>query len=93
MPKAQTMQRVMFTIPPELLQRVEEVRQTLNLSRSELIRQALESYLAERERRQLRELLKEGYIVNARSSLRLAEKFYAAEQEAWDLYAPWEEGA
>jgi len=91
MAKAQTVQRVMFTIPPELLQRVEDARRKLDLSRSELIRQALTAYLEEQERRELRELLWEGYIVNAKSSLRLAEEFYSAEQEAWDMHAPWRE--
>ena len=40
-----TMQRVMITIPPRLLQQVEEMMTKTNSSRSQLIREALEQYL------------------------------------------------
>ncbi|MFB0538272.1 MAG: ribbon-helix-helix protein, CopG family [Anaerolineae bacterium] len=86
-----TMRRVMFTIPPSLLEQVEEAAAKLNTSRSGLIRQALEHFLEEQRRQELRELLKEGYLYRAEESLQLAEEFRIAEQEAWDKYAPWEE--
>jgi CopG family transcriptional regulator/antitoxin EndoAI len=86
-----TMKRVMFTIPPSLLEQVEEAAAKLNTSRSALIRQALEHFLEEQRRQELRELLKEGYLYRAKESLQLAEEFCTAEQEAWDRYAPWEE--
>ena len=86
-----TMRRVMFTIPPSLLEQVEEAAAKLNTSRSGLIRQALEHFLEEQRRQELRELLKEGYLYRAQESLQLAEEFRIVEQEAWDKYAPWEE--
>ena len=46
MPTATTMQRVIITIPPALLTQVEDVAAKLNFSRSRLIREALEQYLA-----------------------------------------------
>jgi CopG family transcriptional regulator/antitoxin EndoAI len=85
------MKRVMFTIPPSLLEQVEEAAAKLNTSRSGLIRQALEHFLEEQRRQELRELLKEGYLYRAEESLRLSDEFYIAEQEAWDKYAHWEE--
>jgi metal-responsive CopG/Arc/MetJ family transcriptional regulator len=54
------MQRVMITMPPSLLQQIEESAARLNLTRSRLIRDAVEQYLAEQRRQELRELLKEG---------------------------------
>ena len=65
MPTATTMQRVIITIPPALLTQVEDVAAKLNLSRSRLIREALEQYLANQQRLELREQLKEGYVVHA----------------------------
>ena len=88
---AQTMRRVMITMPPDLLRQTDEAATRLDSSRSQLIRQAIVFFLEEQRRRELRELLKEGYLARAQESLEMAEEFYVAEQEAWDLYAPWEE--
>ncbi|MCU0500861.1 MAG: ribbon-helix-helix protein, CopG family [Anaerolineae bacterium] len=86
-----TMQRVMITIPPSLLQQIETMMTKTNSSRSQLIREALEQYLENQRRQELRELLKEGYLYRAEESQRLAQEFFIAEQEAWDQNAPWEE--
>ena len=83
--------RVMFTLPSNLLEQVDEEVERLETNRSNLIREALERFLEERRRHELREMLKEGYLYRAQESLELAEEFYAAEQEVWDRYAPWEE--
>jgi metal-responsive CopG/Arc/MetJ family transcriptional regulator len=91
MPTTTTMQRVMITIPPALLAQAEEMAAKLNLSRSRLIREALEQYLSAYRRQELRELLKEGYLYRAQESRQLAQEFLVAEQEASDLYVPWEE--
>ena len=85
------MQRVMITIPPSLLQQVEEMAAKTNFNRSQLIREALEQYLEAQRRQELRELLKEGYLYRAEESQRRAQEFLIAEQEAWDQNAPWEE--
>ena len=86
-----TMRRIIVTMPPDLLQQVEEMAEKLGFNRSQFIRRAVEAFLGEQHRRQLRELLKEGYLYRAQESLEMAEEFYVAEQEAWDQYAPWEE--
>jgi len=91
MSTAQMMRRIMITVPPHLLQQVDEAATRLHFNRSQFIRRAIEFFLEEQRRRELRELLKEGYLARAQESLEIAEAFYAAEQEAWDLYAPWEE--
>jgi hypothetical protein len=48
-------------------------------------------YLEEQRRQELRELLREGYLAHAAESRELAAEFFAAEQEATELYAPWSE--
>ena len=83
-----TMQRVMFTIPPSLLERVEEAAARLNTSRSDLIRRALEHFLEEQRRQELRELLKEGYLATAEESLRICEEFAYADYEAVARHVP-----
>lgn len=81
MTPAGTMQRVIITVPPSLLVQIESVAAKLNYSRSRLIREALEQYLEAQRRQELRELLKEGYLVHAARDLRICEEFAAADYE------------
>ncbi len=90
MPKTIHAQRIIFTLPPDLLRATDQASHTLSLSRSELIRLALERFLADQQRSLIRASLIEAYQAYAASSPAIAEEFFAAEQEAWDQYAPWE---
>lgn len=92
MSTAATMQRIIVTMPPELLAQVEEVAEQLSFSRSRLIREAVEQYVEARRRQELRELLKEGYIVNAERDLRICEEFAAADYEVVARHVPPYEG-
>jgi CopG family transcriptional regulator/antitoxin EndoAI len=85
------MRRIIVTMPPDLLQQVEEMAQKLDFNRSQFIRRAVEAFLEEQHRRELRELLKEGYLVNAERDLRIAEEFAHADYETVVDYAPWVE--
>lgn len=76
-----TMQRVMITIPPSLVQQIEESAARLNLTRSRLIRDAVEHFLAEQKRQEMCELLKEGYLYHAERDLRICEEFAASDYE------------
>ena len=60
MSTTQTMRRIIVTMPPDLLQQVEEMAAKLDFNRSQFVRHALETFLEEQRRRELRELLKEG---------------------------------
>lgn len=82
MASAPPMQRVMITIPPSLLQEVDGMAVKANSSRSQLIREALEQYLEAHRRQELRELLKEGYLVHAERDLRICEEFATSDYEA-----------
>lgn len=88
MPTATTMQRIIVTMPPDLLSQVEEVADKLNFSRSRLIREAVAQFVELQRRQELRELLKEGYIVNAERDLRICEEFAAADYEAVTRHVP-----
>ena len=90
MPKTLHAQRVIFTMTPDQIKAVDQASRSLSLSRSQLIRLALERFLADEERSRLRASLAEAYQEYGGSSTALAEEFFAAEQEAQDRYAPWE---
>ena len=79
MPADSAMARVIVTMPPALLARVERLTARLGFSRSRLIREALEQYLEAQRRQELRELLKEGYAVNAERDRRVCEELAAAD--------------
>jgi len=78
----------MFTIPPALLESVEALAARLHISRSHLLRNALEAYIAEAERQELRELLKEGYQVHAERDLAICKEFAYADYEATMKHVP-----
>ncbi len=91
MSTTQTMRRIIVTMPPDLVQQVEERASRLDFNRSQFIRRAVEVFLEEQRRRELRALLKEGYLANAERDLRIAEEFAYADYETVVRYAPWEE--
>ncbi len=80
--------RIIFTAPPSLLEAVDHAAHSLSLSRSALIRLALERFLAEQQWSLIRASLIEAYQAYAHSSIAITEEFFTAEQEAWDQYAP-----
>ncbi len=83
--------KTMITLPVTLLSKIDEAADRKQMSRSGLIRKALEKYLAEEKERELQELMREGYLARAGESLGLADEFFAAENEVWDKHAAWEE--
>ena len=60
----------------------------LNFSRSRLVREALEQYVEAQRRQELRDLLKEGYAVNAERDLRICEEFTTTDYEIVARHVP-----
>lgn len=75
-------ERVLLTIPQETMKKVRLLVPKRKYSR--FISEAVNYYLKEKEKKQLREKLKEGYRTRAKSDLKCAEDFFMAEQEVWD---------
>lgn len=75
-------ERILLTIPQETMKKVR--RLVPKRKYSKFISEAVNYYLKEKEKKQLRERLKEGYKIRAKSDLKLAEDFFIAEQEVWD---------
>lgn len=66
--------RVMISLPHSLLQEVDGIVERENLNRSQLIREAMRLYIAEKKRREIRERMKEGYMEMANLNLELANE-------------------
>ncbi len=90
MASANSMQRVMITLPPSLLAQLEEAATRMQYSRSQLIREAVEQFLETQRRQELRDLLKEGYLANAERDLRSAEEFAASDYETVVRHVPFD---
>ncbi len=54
--------RIMISLPQNLLNEVDGIAKTEKMTRSEFIRETMKLYLQEREKRQIRERMQEGYI-------------------------------
>lgn len=74
--------RIMISLPDQLLAEVDGIVATEKLNRSELIREAMKMYLAERRRRLLREQMKKGYLEMAQINLALALEGMHLDQES-----------
>lgn len=76
-----SMQKVMFTIPGELLTRLDEEARSAGASRSQLIRAAVQAYLEAQRAGRRRQQLAEGYQIHANRDLRVAEVFRYVDYE------------
>ncbi len=78
--------RIMISIPDNLLAEVDCIVAAERLNRSELIREAMRLYIAERKKRIMREQMKMGYLEMAKINLALALEHYRLESEASSSY-------
>jgi CopG family transcriptional regulator/antitoxin EndoAI len=76
----------MISIPDSLLAEVDGIVAADRLNRSELIREAMKLYIADRKRRLLREQMKMGYLEMAKINLALALEQYRLESEVSTSY-------
>lgn len=80
------MKKIIITIPLDLLEEAERRAKENNSSRSEFIRESLRAYLDDLKKRELRERLKEGYLVNAERDRQIAEEFAHSDYELVPRY-------
>ena len=73
--------QIEVTLPEETLQLLEGV--VLNGDRNAFINEAVKFYIAEQNKANLREQLKEGAIRRAQRDLAIAEEWFDIEEEAW----------
>ena len=75
--------RINVTLPEKTIRLVDRVAQKGD--RSRLINEAIEYYIQEVGRRNLRKQIKEGAQRRAQRDLELAQEYFPLEEEAWQL--------
>lgn len=78
--------RIVISLPNSLLEEVDGIVALEKKNRSEFIREAMRLYIKEREKRQMRETMKKGYLEMARINKTLAEMALQAENDAYSVY-------
>ena len=76
-------ERVLVEFSESLLKRADDIARKMSISRSELIRKAVEEHLQQIESRRFEQELAEAYIANAEMNLALVEEFKHVDAEAF----------
>ena len=86
-----TSERVLVTLPAELLDAVDSYARQQRRKRSQVIRQALQELLDRERQREFEELLAEGYREQAELLAELVEEFMPLQAEAAENVWVWDE--
>lgn len=73
---------ILVELPQHLLTELDGFIKQDNVNRSEFIYQATKMYLRERRKRQIREVMRRGYMEMAKLNLSIASEAFQAEYEA-----------
>lgn len=73
--------RVMIEFPEKLLESTEQAAAQLATTRSAVIRSAVEDYLRAMHRRELEQVLAEGYAANAALNRQISDEFSYVDSE------------
>ena len=76
----------MISLPNSLLKEVDGIVKKENGNRSQFIREAMQLYIAERQKNELREKMKQGYIEMGQINLELANSAFVADHGAMLAY-------
>ena len=82
-------QQLQIVLPEETIQLIDKLTEKnaspddLIRQRSNLIDEAVKFFMAEKQREDLKQQLKEGGIERAKRDLNLAEEWFELEEEAW----------
>lgn len=83
-------QQLQIVLPEETIQLIDKLTEKngspdeLIRQRSNLIDQAVKFFIAEKQRVDLKQQLKEGAIARAKRDLNLAEEWFELEEEVWE---------
>ncbi len=80
---ATTGKRVVVEFPEPLLNRINRATHELSITRSELIRQAVEQFVESLQRAKLKKELAEGYQANAALDRAIGEEFAAVDYDGF----------
>jgi len=85
------MERVMITLPNDLLKTVDEIASRLSENRSQFVRQALLERLEKLRQQEFEALLTEGYQVMAEEMTALAQESLSLQAAAAEKAWQWDE--
>lgn len=80
--ESSTTTEILVKLPQHLVSELDGVVQLENGNRSDFIYQATKMYLRERKKRQIREVMRRGYMEMAKINLTIASEAFQAEYEA-----------
>ena len=83
-PRRSLKERVLVEFPSSLIELADAEASRMQISRSQLIRSAVEEALAVREKARVNSELAEAYAANAGRNLELLEEFAAVDQEIFE---------
>ena len=84
------LKRIMVSLPESIVAEIDGIVSIEKVNRSELIREVILLYIAERKRQTLREQMKRGYVEMAQINLNLAIEGVTAEAEvSWYFERSW----
>ncbi len=72
------MEKIMVTLPPELLKEIDSLSRKEKQNRSQLVREALQQLLQRKKQEEFEALLTEGYQEMAEENLKDAEGYLAS---------------
>lgn len=78
--------KILLTMPCDLLEQVDGYAAADGVNRSEFIRRAMQHYMSDRHKIEIREKMKKGYEAMAHINQEWAEKGIAAEYASLDAY-------
>lgn len=78
--------RISVTLPDLLLKEIDDISIADNRSRSEVIRLALNRYVGEKRRIELKGQMKKGYLEMSDINLDIAEKSLLSDESAYEIY-------
>ena len=78
--------KVLITLPESLLSEVDYLASLDNKNRSQFIGEAMQHYLHERKKTEIKTRMIQGYSEMAELNLKISEEWFEAENEAMNLW-------
>ncbi|SIS56723.1 CopG family transcriptional regulator / antitoxin EndoAI [Salimicrobium flavidum] len=79
---SENMREIVLKVPETLLSEVDNYVETEQCDRNDFLCQAMKMYLREKQERQIRESMCQGYMEMAKINLNIASEAFQAEEEA-----------
>ncbi|MFC4618861.1 antitoxin [Camelliibacillus cellulosilyticus] len=73
---------IVVKLPQHILQEMDGAARMDNVNRNEILNRAVNLYLRERNKRHIRESMRQGYMEMAKINLNIASEAFLAEEEA-----------